>query len=160
MINREPKTQQQTTQSLQELAQNKPAATGFVNKPNVLLVDDDLTYCKIMKRAADISSTPLTYCISVDEFGDLQTWNFDVAIIDYDLGAITGFELTRYLESKTQRITPVILISGTHRNISNVSPATICQFIHKSQSPFYILEAAASVHALALAERNRKKPGG
>lgn len=139
-------------------APKEKVLTGYAKKPNILLVDDDLSYCKIMKRAAEINSTPLTYCTSVDELGDLQTWNFDVAIIDYDLGAITGFELTRYLESKMQRITPVILISGTQRNLTNMSPATICQFIHKSNSPFSILEAAAAVHSLAILERNKKKP--
>ena len=128
-------------------------SSGSVKKPNILLIDDDLSYCRILKRVADIGAIPLTYCTSMDEFADLQSWNFDVVIIDYDLGAITGFELTRYLESKTQKVTPVILISSTKRAINNLSPGTICKFILKTTSPLSILDAATSIHGLALLER-------
>jgi CheY-like chemotaxis protein len=156
MLNRDPEEHASTRSSVTKNASKEKTKSGFVKKPNVLLVDDDLNYCRILKRVADISSVPLTFCTSVDELGDLHSWNFDVVIMDYDLGAITGFELTRYLESKTQKVTPVILISGTKRSINNLTPGTICQFIHKSTTPLGILDAATSVHGLALLERAKK----
>jgi len=86
----------------------------------------------------------MTYCSSIEDLSHLKNWQFDVAIIDYDLGSVTGFELTNYLENYTKNM-PVILVSQTQQLNSKNWPFTIREFVHKSLGPETILKAAFNV---------------
>ncbi len=119
---------------------------GTTSMPRLLVVDDDPTFGKIMERAASKKSAHVTYCESIEDFGALRNWDYDVVIMDYDLGAVTGFELTTYLEQFTAAQVPVILVSQTQRVKSPHWPDAIRKFVHKSLGPFAILEAAVQVH--------------
>lgn len=110
--------------------------------PRILLVDDDPTYARIFQRIAANHKVPITVCTSLDDIGALGNLNFDVAIIDYDLGAVTGVELTTYLERNFPTNLPVILISQTRQLISRRWPDSIKDFVHKALGPYAVLEAA------------------
>ena len=125
--------------------------------PRILLVDDDPTFGKIMNRASEMKGVKITYCKSIDEFGALQSWDFDTIIMDYDLGAVTGFELTEYLEKFTKEDVPVILVSQTEQKSSKNWPYTIREFVHKKLGPFAILDAAFEAHEIRELHRNMQR---
>jgi len=118
--------------------------------PRILLVDDDPTFGKIMKRSSQAKGIDIVTCSSVEEFSQLKNWDFDVIIMDYDLGAVTGFELTSYMEQYTEDDLPVILVSQTKQNDPKTWPTTIREFVHKSLGPFAILDAAFEAHEVNL----------
>jgi CheY-like chemotaxis protein len=126
--------------------------------PRLLLVDDDPTFGKIMNRAAEMKGVKITYCKSIDELGALQSWDFDAIIMDYDLGAVTGFELTEYLEKFTKEDVPVILVSQTKQKSSKHWPNTIREFVHKNLGPFAILDATFEAHEIREIHRTIKHP--
>lgn len=120
--------------------------TRSVSAPRVLLIDDDPNFGKIMTRAAAVSGIKLQFCKSLDEFAKLQSREYDVIVLDYDLGAVTGCELARYLESMDPREIPVVLVSQTKMRGSNKWPGSIREFVHKGLGPFAILDAAFEAH--------------
>ena len=110
--------------------------------PRILVVDDDPTFVRIMRRAAEQKGAIVTCCQSIDEFAGLKKWDHDAVIMDYDLGAVTGFELTTYLEHFTKETIPVVLVSQSNRSDSSRWPSSIREFVHKGLGPFAILDAA------------------
>lgn len=110
--------------------------------PRVLLVDDNEAFGKIMLRAAEKLGVTLIYCKGLADLDQLQQWSFDVALVDYDLGELTGFELTQHLEKCSEGDIPVILVSQTKRPVNKNWPVTMREFVHKTLGPFAILEAA------------------
>lgn len=118
--------------------------------PRILLVDDDPTFGKIMKKAAKSKNIPLTYCKSILEFSQIKKLDYDVLLVDYDLGEVNGSELTSYIEQFTSEEIPVILISQTNQKSSSSWPATIREFVHKRVGPFAILDAAFEAHEVNL----------
>lgn len=128
------------------LRKSKPAPKKERSKslalPRILLVDDDPGFGKIMQRTAVARGTPLTFCESLDEMSKLTNWNFDIAIIDYDLGLLTGCELTSYLESFAAKELPVILVSQTERLSKDEWPPSIYSFVHKMKGANSIIDVA------------------
>ena len=114
--------------------------------PQVLVVDDDPIFGKIIKKIAQDVDVDLVVCETINDFARLKSYDFDVVIMDYDLGAVTGFELTSYLEKFTKEVIPVILVSQTDQNNSHEWPITITKFVHKRQGPFAVFSAALEVH--------------
>ena len=117
-----------------------------VTLPKVLLVDDDPTFGKIMTRVAAKSQVEVKYCQSYQEFCQMKEWNYDVAVVDYDLGPVNGFELTAYMEKLTENEIPVILVSQQTQTTANHWPAAIREFIHKSLGPYAVLDAVFEAH--------------
>ncbi len=114
----------------------------------VLLVDDDPTFGKIMDRTALHKNIKLDYCRSFADFSSLNSWDYDVIIMDHDMGAVTGEELVSYVEESTTRDIPVILVSHTNRNDSQKWPGSIRQFVHKSLGPKAIFDSAVEAHEI------------
>ena len=121
--------------------------------PKVLLVDDDETFGKIMSRIAHREGIPLTYFSSVKQFGKLTKMNFDVAVIDYDLGVITGLQLSEILERYLQRI-PVILVSQYRHIDPKMWPKCVRNFVNKANGPYQIFDALFDAYEATL------RPGG
>jgi len=117
----------------------------------VLLVDDDPSFGKIMSRISEQSNVQMTVCRSWSEVEKVLSWKFDVAIVDYDLGDVTGIEITRHLESNSNKV-PVILVSQSQMVDMPISawPASIKGFFQKSVGHFAILEAALAAHDSAI----------
>jgi DNA-binding response OmpR family regulator len=114
--------------------------------PNVLLVDDDAVFGRILSRVAEQSRTRLTCCRSLDELGEKDWHDFDAAIVDFDLGTATGLEVIRQMEKFGSL--PIILVShGREVDIPiSLWPHSIKGFIHKSLGPFAIMEAAVAAY--------------
>src|SRR4051812_44850400 len=83
--------------------------------PRLLLIDDDPVFGKIMQRVARNLGAPLTYVQSVSKMPEVRADVFDVAIVDYDLGSVTGLELMACLENQGLSI-PVVLVSEARRS--------------------------------------------
>jgi CheY-like chemotaxis protein len=116
--------------------------------PRVLLVDDDPLFGKVMQRVAANLHVPLTYVRSLQDLGDPTKQRFDVALLDYDLGSVTGVELAEYFEHIAQPM-PVILISETTRTKNRRWSESIRDFVHKGLGPFAIMDAAFEAHEVA-----------
>lgn len=127
------------------------------NMPRILLVDDDPTFGLIMKQAAAKKSVEITFCKSLDEFSALKSWDFDVVIMDYDLGDVTGFELTSYMEQFTTEEVPVILVSQTKQRNSKHWPNAIREFVHKDLGAFAILDATFEAHEINRLHKEEKR---
>ena len=121
-----------------------------VEKSRILLVDDDPVFAKIIKRAAEFRGVSLAHCSTLDEFAKLQQSEYDVLIMDYDLGAVTGLELASYYEKFSAAETPVILVSKTARLDTRKWPDSIREFVHKDLGPLAILSAAFEAHDVSL----------
>ena len=116
---------------------------GNTKPPTLLIVDDDPSFAKILKRMAERQKAIVSVCKSLDELGTLQAKVFDIAIVDFDLGTANGLEVTDYLA----RFSPgcsVILVSQVDNFFPQFYtwPDTIECFIPKSAGHQEILEAA------------------
>jgi CheY-like chemotaxis protein len=112
--------------------------------PRILLIDDDLTFGRILAKAAQRSHLELIECNSVKQVNRIPKWNFDVALIDYDLGDITGVQLSDVIGRL--RDMPVLLLSQYKQITVRQWPSRIKGFLHKSAGPFVILQAAVDLH--------------
>ncbi len=112
----------------------------------IVLIDDDETYNAIMKRAAVMLGLQLEAYTSLVDLGSVgMLGRYDVAIVDYQLGQITGVEIAQYL-SELFRGVPMVLVSqsravGQMRDL----PDSIAAFIHKSEGYGNVLEQAARI---------------
>ena len=113
--------------------------------PRFLLVDDDPILCRIMKKAATTLGIELTYLSTLDKLSQLTKDTYDVAMLDYDLGFINGYEVASYLEQKMPEM-PVVMISHFNNLNPEKWPWSIREFIHKRLGPFAILEAAIEAY--------------
>lgn len=119
-------------------------------RPRILLVDDDVTFGKIMKKMADRLDLPLLYCSSVNELTSLRKSNYDIGIFDYDLGTVTGLQLSDIVERYLGRI-PVLLVSSYGRIEPKKWPESVRGFVPKSRGFYAILSEACRVYQ----ERNQ-----
>ncbi len=115
--------------------------------PRILLVDDDPVFGKIMGRVASCFDADLTFVKSIVELADSQLESFDVAILDYDLGSVTGVELTRYVDHHAPM--PVVLVSRTPRRPDRGWSDSIHDFLLKDVGPFAIIDAAFEAFEIA-----------
>jgi CheY-like chemotaxis protein len=80
--------------------------------PRILIVDDDPVFCRLMAAIGEKMGVQVEYRGSLKElYKALPKLKFDAAIVDYDLGCVTGVQLSRYLE-KVSRGKPLILVSN------------------------------------------------
>jgi CheY-like chemotaxis protein len=112
--------------------------------PKILLIDDDVSFTKIISKAAGRKHLSVVECTSIRQVGKLPFWNFDIALIDYDLGDITGVQLTDIVSHL--REIPVLLLSQYRQITMRGWPDCIKGFLHKSAGPFAILQAAIDTH--------------
>jgi len=84
---------------------------------SVLLIEDDEDdYClaRDMLESVESQDYEITWCSNADA-GVEELWSglYDVCLIDYRLGAITGIEVLQS-SSEALRVTPAILLTGEH----------------------------------------------
>lgn len=127
-------------------AQPRPA------RPRILLVDDDVTFGKIMKKMASKLDLPLHYVSSANELLHLSRQEFDVGIFDYDLGTITGVQLSDIVEKYLGKI-PVLLVSSYGRIENKKWPRVVQGFVPKSQGFHAILAEACKMFEDSLAAK-------
>ncbi len=149
-------TYRDSTESLREVISSDKVMQPKT-LPRILVIDDDPTFGRIMQQAATKKGSAVSYCRSIDELSKLQSWDYDVIVMDYDLGSMTGFELTTYLEKFTSVEVPVILVSQTKLRGSQKWPQAIREFVHKGLGPFAILDAAFEAHEVNTIHHNMHK---
>ena len=107
----------------------------------VLLVDDDIIFGKIIQVLAAEENISLTYVKNVRDAYQLSNWSFDMAIIDYDLGAVTGIQLSYFLEHYLKP--KAVLLVSAHPEVEKKTwPECVKDFVNKSDGPMPILRAA------------------
>jgi len=126
--------------------------------PRILVVDDDPSFGKIMRRAAAYKGADVVVCKSLEDFGSLSNFDFDVVLMDYDLGAVTGVELTKYLERLTKDEIPVVLVSQSNQKNAHQWPDSIREFVHKGLGPFAILDALFEAHEVSRINKGIPQP--
>lgn len=122
--------------------------------PRVVLIDDDEVFNTIMLRVAEQHGVELDAFTSLVELGGVaMLGRYDVAIVDYNLGYLTGVEIGHYLSSLFKGL-PMILISDGEplSRLSEALPDSIVTFYSKRLGYKKIMEKAAG---LAHKGRNR-----
>jgi DNA-binding response OmpR family regulator len=122
-----------------------PERTG--GQVQILVVDDDPSFGKILNRIGQQSQVLVTVCQTLEQLRGLPEKKFHAAIVDYDLGNFDGIEVARRLEVSDARV-PVILVSQSQLVETPIScwPSNVKGFLHKALGHFAILEAALAAH--------------
>jgi len=83
------------------------------NPLRLLIVDDDPMICRSLKAVAERCGF-VAKCFSNvrHAYREVPQDQFDLAVVDYDLGRVSGTQFSRYLE-KYGKLTPVLLISNS-----------------------------------------------
>ncbi|HYX33411.1 MAG TPA: response regulator [Oligoflexus sp.] len=113
-------------------------------KRRVILIDDDRSFGLIMKQCALQHGIELDYFESLADLGFVAlVGRYDVAILDYDLGNMTGVEIGEYLSVLFDRM-PMLLISGTMRTPGpeEIKAGLVRPFMHKNKGYDLILSTA------------------
>jgi DNA-binding NtrC family response regulator len=117
-----------------------------------LLIDDDPIFCGLLGHYAETQGVVLHYYTSLLEFGNTaQLGNYDVAILDFDMGEITGPDSAGYVSGLFGNI-PVLLISGMpkYQIQPYIRPGSIHCFVQKSQGCPAIMTAANNLCTKAI----------
>ena len=81
-------------------------------KDRVLIVDDDETVLTMLRRVIESNGIEATTVISgEDALTELERLNYDLILLDINLGGMDGFEVIKTLRSRACN-TPIIVISG------------------------------------------------
>lgn len=111
-------------------------------RPKLLLIDDDSIYTSIFYESAFSLDFQTKILNDYRDLPKVKGEEFDVAIVDYDLGETTGQELSKNIRAMFGSI-PIIIISASNRPIAESSMGgDYYDFIHKSLGSRIILDAA------------------
>jgi DNA-binding NtrC family response regulator len=126
-----------------------------LDSKKMILIDDDPTYCAVMRKVAaknnislDIFQSIMEVSAAANEVRD----HYQAAIIDFDLGQVNGIEITGYLGALLGEV-PMILVSASDRQ-ADVEKAKIRirAFMNKSSGFESILrQADAACEEIAIA---------
>lgn len=116
------------------------------NQPRIVLIDDDPVYGAVIGRWAQIEGVELDVFHSLDDLGFVGLLSqYDVAIVDYDLGDINGKDVADYMTTLFGN-KPMIMISGVDRSQEMMScPSCVKAFMRKSAGYEKILNTALSI---------------
>jgi DNA-binding response OmpR family regulator len=117
--------------------------------PRLILIDDDAIYGRILQQLAHQRGIKLDHFQSLAELGYVALiGKYDVVILDYDLGGMTGIEIESYLNAFFRGL-PMLLISGSLRKASRkeVESGRAHPFMHKKSGYEAILSTALSLDA-------------
>jgi len=124
----------------------KSVITHYSSQPfTILLVDDDPLFCKIMTRVAEKKGIKVVACQSVDALAPLDVKDFNVLVMDYNLGSespASGLEMVEYMEMVWGGL-PVIMVSQSERYGQLTQwPKTVKTFVWKAQGAEKVLDLA------------------
>ncbi len=130
---------------------NEPRAQAPINHgpdpgPRILLIDDDPVFIAVMKRWATMEKVQLASYISLDEMGFIGLFsNYDVAILDYDLGYTTGIEIARCTDALLHQM-PIVIVSAKDRSTECAdAPPCVKAVLQKSKGYSHILNVATNL---------------
>jgi DNA-binding NtrC family response regulator len=117
---------------------------GTKKRARILLIDDDPIFGRIMTVRAELDGIDLTYIPSVRDVYHLSKWEFDIAIVDYDLGIVNGIQLGNYFEDFVHPIS--ILLTSAQIGVETKKwPVSIKGYIDKKAGAQLILKTALSM---------------
>lgn len=116
------------------------------DQPRIVLIDDDPVYRTIIGRWAQIEGLELDVYHSLDDLGFVGLLaQYDVAIVDYDLGEINGKDVAEYMTTLFGN-KPMIMISGVDRSQEMIDcPSCVKAFMKKSAGYEKILNTALNI---------------
>lgn len=102
---------------------NRLPGEDYVQYRNVLLVEDDVTLCRIIEKNLTARGSHVVRVASVGEaLAAIAVARPDVMLLDIDLPDRTGWDLLRTLETRGIQV-PTIVVSGTR-----VAPERMAHF--------------------------------
>ena len=122
-----------------------PAAPAV--KGRILVADDDEFIGRLVQRALAPHGYEITVASTAAvarEHCDAQPGYFDVALVDFQLGADNGLELVDYLRSKDSYLAPIV-ITG-HASLDNAVASLrhgVYDFVQKPFTPGHLLALVA-----------------
>ena len=121
--------------------------------PRILLVDDDPIFTKLMGKIAQKEKMHLVSFLSVREaYRDLMHENYDVVILVYDLGKVTGIQLSHYIENRGH-LAPVVLVSASGAIDKQRWSKSVKDSLPKSLGPYAIFVSAIRAYDEAQANK-------
>lgn len=116
------------------------------DQPRIVLIDDDPVYGAVIGRWAQIEGVELDVFHSLDDLGFVGLLSqYDVAIVDYDLGQINGKDVADYMTTLFGN-KPMIMISGVDRSQELLDcPSCVKAFMKKSAGYEKILNTALDI---------------
>lgn len=113
----------------------------------LLIVDDDACFGALISAVAKDRGLVSRFFTSLVDMGSFaRIREFDVAVIDYYLGSLRGDEIAEYVDTFFSEVPVIIVSSEDLRETRSVKwPASVRQFIPKSEGPVKIVEAARQI---------------
>jgi DNA-binding NtrC family response regulator len=102
--------------------------------PRIAVVDDDPRFIKLMIAIGRTRGVVIDGFLNPIEFGwALVGRTYDLIVVDYDLGGVTGVEVAQALASSCSA--PVMLVSGhgSHELPLALAPRNLKGFIYKGR---------------------------
>lgn len=112
-------------------------------KPSILACDDDPVFLQTLQRTARKNGLDLVAVEDARHIHQFAFRHFDLAIVDFDLGGLSGIDVTHYLV-KEFGFLPVLLVSYTRRCPSSGEPwpKAIKKFVTKDGGAQDVLREA------------------
>lgn len=138
-------TRDTSTTEKAKLRDHKPG-----DQPRIVLIDDDPVYGAVIGRWAQLEGLKLDVFHSLDDLGFVGLLSqYDVAIVDYDLGDINGKDVADYMTTLFGN-KPMIMISGMDRSKEMMNcPSCVKAFMNKSAGYEEILNTALNIRRKA-----------
>ncbi len=115
-----------------------------MKNPRILIVDDDTVFTQILSRAAMRRGMQSRLVTNLSDVGHPTSWDFDVAVVDYDLRIVSGVEFTDYMNHFGAGF-PIVLISVRERENDGSWPTNIRSFVCKERGNDAILAEVEKV---------------
>jgi len=116
-------------------------------RKRIILIDDDPFFGSIMKQVAAQRGVELSHFLSLADLGFVSLLGqYDVAILDYDLGNMTGVEIGEYLTAFFGDL-PMLLISSTMRRARkcDLADGRAQPFVDKKRGYDAVMSAALAL---------------
>lgn len=112
-------------------------------RAKVVLIDDDPVYGAVIRRWAELEKVNLDVYNSLDDLGFLGLLSqYDVVIVDYDLGELNGKDVADYMATLFNN-KPMVMISLVDRSTEIMNcPSCVKAFMKKSAGYEKILNTA------------------
>lgn len=111
---------------------------------NMVLIDDDPVYLRLIQIVGASHGIRVDGFQSLVDMGSIARMSaYEVAIVDYDLGALDGAEIAAYFPSLLRDM-PLILVSSEMRRPTAAKPwpRNVFGFVHKRHGPEAVLQLA------------------
>lgn len=123
---------------------------GCSLRPKICLIDDDPIFTTVFKKYAESEGFAVDVYGLIVDIKTIERLRYDVIIMDYDLGGVSGEELAECFCHLGLDV-PILMMSFSHREpeLSEHWPEKVCGFVHKASGLREILHKAAKELNLA-----------